>query len=209
MIRNILWDVDGTLFDTYPAMTYAISQALNALGASTPLNVIDGLARQSLDHCFATLAQRHRLDQDALGSRYRAIYRGVALAHQRPLPGVEEVCAWIHGRGGCNVAVTHRGVHTTQALLDAHHLAPRFSGIISVEDGYPRKPDPAMVLAALARYALDPDETLMVGDRELDILAGQAGGVRACLIGPPASTTAADFQVDHYAHLLALLQSAP
>ena len=43
MIRNILWDVDGTLFDTYPAITYAISKSLNKMGLSIALNVIDGV----------------------------------------------------------------------------------------------------------------------------------------------------------------------
>ncbi|MFO7583234.1 MAG: hypothetical protein R6W69_00780 [Anaerolineales bacterium] len=48
MIRHLLWDLDGTLFDTYPAITYAISKSLNELGGAMALNVIDGLARQSI-----------------------------------------------------------------------------------------------------------------------------------------------------------------
>ena len=49
-VRNILWDVDGALFDTYPAITYALSRTLNELGLSIALNVIDSLARQSISH---------------------------------------------------------------------------------------------------------------------------------------------------------------
>ena len=205
MIRNILWDVDGTLFDTYPAITYAISQALNGLGKSAALNVIDRLARQSIDHCLATLAQRFDLDRDLLRQRYLAAYAALPLANQPPLPGVEAVCAAIHRRGGRNVAVTHRDVRSTQALLDAHGLAPLFAGIVSVEQGYPRKPDPAMALAALAIYGLDPAVTWMVGDRELDIQAGRAAGLRACLYGRAALAQPADFQIDHCSQLLALL----
>lgn len=206
MIRNILWDVDGTLFDTYPAMTYAVSRALNELDISVPLNVIDGLARQSLEHCFTALAQRHRLDPDLLRSRYHAAYAQLPPANQPPLPGVAQVCAHIHGRGGCNVAVTHRSVASTQALLDVHGLAPLFAGIVSVAQGYPRKPDPAMVLAALERFGPDPAETLMVGDRALDIQAGQAAGVRACLFGRAQLAAPADFKVDDYGQLLAWLR---
>ena len=205
MIRNILWDVDGTLFDTYPAITYAISQALNGLGQVAALNVIDSLARQSIEHCMATLAQRFRLDPDLLRRRYLAAYASLPLANQPPLPGVEGVCAAVQRRGGRNVAVTHRDVRSTQALLDAHGLAPLFAGIVSVEQGYPRKPDPAIVLAALRLHALEPAETWMVGDRELDIQAGQAAGVRTCLYGRASLAQPADLLIDHYSQLLAHL----
>ena len=66
VIRNILWGVDGTLFDTTPAITYAISKSLNEPGHSLALNVIDGLACQSLDHCLTTLSKRFKLDPKLL-----------------------------------------------------------------------------------------------------------------------------------------------
>jgi phosphoglycolate phosphatase-like HAD superfamily hydrolase len=207
-MRNILWDVDGTLFDTYPAITYAISQALNGLGQVAALNVIDSLARQSIEHCMATLAQRFRLDPDLLRRRYLAAYVSLPLANQTPFPDVAEVCARICQRGGMSVAVTHRDVRSTQALLDAHGLAPFFTGIVSVEQGYPRKPDPAMVLAALAIYDLDPAVTWMIGDRALDIEAGRIAGVHTCLFGRARVPQPVDLHIEHYSQLLALLESA-
>jgi HAD superfamily hydrolase (TIGR01509 family) len=208
VMRNILWDVDGTLFDTYPAITYAISQALNGLDESAALNVIDSLARQSIDHCLATLAQRFDLDQDLLRQRYLAAYAALPLANQPPMPGVEAVCAAIRQHGGQNVAVTHRSARSTQALLDAHGLAPFFAGIVSVEQGYPRKPDPAMVLAALETYALDPVDTWMVGDRALDIEAGRAAGVWTCQYGRNCAAPPPDLAIKHYRELLALLAAS-
>jgi HAD superfamily hydrolase (TIGR01509 family) len=208
VIRNILWDVDGTLFDTYPAITYAISQALNGLGESAALNVIDSLARQSIDLCLATLAQRLSLDTEVLRRRYLAAYAALPLANQPPLPDAAEVCARICQRGGMNVAVTHRDVRSTQALLDAHGLAPLLAGILSVEQGYPRKPDPAMALAALVTFDLDPAVTWMIGDRALDIEAGRAAGVHTCLFGRACAPQPVDLHIEHYSQLLALLESA-
>jgi HAD superfamily hydrolase (TIGR01509 family) len=205
MFRNILWDLDGTLFDTYPAITYAISKSLNEMGLSVALNVIDGLARQSIAHCLETLSQRFKLDPDLLGDRFAESYRRIDPANQPPYPGVRDVCALIHARGGLNVIVTHRGGHSTQRLLETHHLAAYFDAIFSVEQGYPRKPDPAMLLAALDKYSLNPDETLVVGDRELDIQAGQAAGIRTCQFGPVELKAPADFQVSSYAQLLEYL----
>ena len=100
---NIFWDLDGTLFDTYPAMTFAMSKALNEMGCSVALNVIDGLARQSLERCLQTLVQRFKLDPDLLRARFAESYRRVDPANQPIFPGVREVCELIHARGGMNV----------------------------------------------------------------------------------------------------------
>ncbi|MGD8405265.1 MAG: HAD-IA family hydrolase [Anaerolineales bacterium] len=205
MIRNILWDVDGTLFDTYPAITYALSKALNEMGLSVALNVIDSLARESLSHCVETLAQRFKLDPDLLRARFAESYRMVDPANQPPYPGVYEVCEWIRAHGGVNVIVTHRDVQSKQRLLDIHELSPLFSDIFSVDQGYSRKPGPSMLLAALESHRLDADETLMVGDRDLDIQAGQAAGVRTCLFGNAQRNIPADIRISDYNQLLDIL----
>jgi HAD superfamily hydrolase (TIGR01509 family) len=207
-ILNILWDVDGTLFDTYPAIIYAISKSLNEMGLSIAFNVIDGLARQSLDHCVETLSQRFKRNPGLLRRQFAESYRTIPPANQPPFPGVGELCAYIHTHGGLNVAVTHLSVQSTQALLEAHRLAPFFNDILSVEQGYPRKPSPAMVLAVLEKHAMNPTETLLIGDRDLDIQAGRAAGVRTCVFGQAELTTPADFQIGHYSQLLSLLQDA-
>ena len=205
MIKHILWDLDGTLFDTYPAITYAISKSLNEIGQSVALNVIDGLARQSIAHCLEALSQRFKLDRGLLEARFAEAYRVIDPANQTPFPGVQEVCSVIHRRGGLNIIVTHRGLQSTQRLLDTHDMAASFDDIFSVEQGYARKPDPAMLLAAMEKYHLDPAETLLVGDRELDIQAGQAAGVRTCLFGSADLTVPADMRVANYQQLLAIL----
>ena len=205
-ILNLLWDVDGTLFDTYPALTFAISRSLNELGQTMELNLIDALVRQSYNHCVEVLAQRFILDPNRLKERFSEAYRSVSPANQTPFANVREVCSRIYEHGGVNLTVTHRSVQSTEDLLNAHRLALFFSDIFSVEQGYPRKPDPAMVLAALKKFALNPTETLLIGDREIDIQAGQAGGVHTCLFGKAELTTPADMQIENYNQLLTSLK---
>jgi HAD superfamily hydrolase (TIGR01509 family) len=205
MIKNILWDLDGTIFDTYPAITYAISKSLNEMGFSLALNVIDGLARQSIDHCMETLSQRFKLDPDLLGAQFVKSYREISPAKQIPFPGVREVCTWIHQHDGLNVIVTHRRVQSTQKLLDFHKLSSCFDDILSSEQGYPLKPDPAMILIVLEKYHLRPAETIFIGDRELDIQAGRAAGVRTCLFGNLEIPTPVDIMINNYDHLLTKL----
>lgn len=207
MIRNILWDVDGTLFDSYPAITYALSKSLNEMGLSIALNVVDGLARESISHCVETLSQRFKLDPDLLRRRFTDSYRTVDPANQLPFPGVCEVCKFIYERDGLNIAITHHSVQSTQMLLDAHGLAPYFTAIFSMEQSYSRKPDPAMVLVALEKHALDPDQTLLVGNRNLDIQAGEAAGIRTCFFGAPNPAIPADIHISNYNRLFEILST--
>lgn len=205
MIRNILWDVDGTLFDTYPAITYALSKSLNEMGFSMALNVIDALARESLSHCVETLSRRFKLDPDLLRRQFTESYLTVDPANQPPFPDVRKVCELIHTRGGLNLIITHRSVRSAQRLLDAHHMTAYFEKIYSAEQGYPAKPDPAMVLAALETYAMHPDETLLIGDRNIDIQVGREAGVRTCLFRRTELKIPADFQIKHYVQLEEIL----
>jgi HAD superfamily hydrolase (TIGR01509 family) len=207
VIQNILWDVDGTLFDTYPAITYAISKSLNEMGVTVALNVIDGLVRQSIERCIVTLSQRFKLDPDLLGARFAESYRRMDPAYQPPYPGVEAVCRTVHERSGVNSIVTHRSLDSTSKLLDTHMLSAYFDSIFSIEQGYPRKPDPGMVLAALEKHELDPSQTLLIGDRDLDIQAGQMAGVRTCSFGTPNLTVPAEMHVSNYSQLLELLSN--
>jgi phosphoglycolate phosphatase-like HAD superfamily hydrolase len=205
VFKNILWDVDGTLLDTYPAITYAISKSLNEMGLSVPLNVIDGHARQSISDCVKTLSQRFKLDPDLLRDKFTESYRAISPANQTPFPGVREICEFIHQSGGLNIAITHYGIESARTLLNAHNLSALIDDIFSAKQGYPAKLESSMLLAKLEMHNLNPRETLLISNRNLDLQAGRAAGIRTCLFGQAELTTPADLQISEYRYLLNVL----
>ncbi len=207
MIKNILWDADGTLFDTYPAITYAINRSLNAMGLTVAMNVVDSLVRQSLNHCVQGLAQRFKMEPDFLRRRFEESYNTISPVNQPPYPDVPAVCEYIYRLGGKNIILTHRGVQSTQVLLGVHNLSRLFHAIYSIEQGYPRKPDPTMVRAAIEEHSLTPDETIMVGDRMIDVQAGKAAGIQSCLFGQVQPPGLVDYQFQDYEQLLAYIKN--
>jgi phosphoglycolate phosphatase-like HAD superfamily hydrolase len=68
-------------------------------------------------------------------------------------------------------------------------MAHLFTDIISHDDGYPHKPDPSAFLTLIERHQLPREETLAVGDREIDVLAAHAAGLKAAHFGTEAITT--------------------
>jgi phosphoglycolate phosphatase-like HAD superfamily hydrolase len=193
MIRNIIWDVDGTLFDTYPAIARSFKAALSDLGKDASLDWIQGLAQVSLSYCAKTLAERYQLNQEDIEQKFDEHYDYVKPEDQPPFPGVVTICDYICSIDGKNVIVTHRGSESTTELLDAHKMGHYFVGCIARDAGYPRKPDSAAFEAILKLYDLKVEETIAVGDRDIDVLAAQGSGVFACLFGMENEGVVADF----------------
>ncbi len=207
MLRNIIWDVDGTLFDTYPAIDRAFQHALHDLGKSVHLERIDALARVSLNRCVSALAEEYQVCAEDIGERFEAHYGRMTPEEQPPFPGVTPICEYIRAIGGKNVIVTHRGQAGVAALLATHRMAGYFSGCIAREAGYPRKPDPAAFLAIMQAHELRPADTLTVGDRAIDVLAGKAAGVFTCLFGSGDEEAGADLVIHDFDELYAFIQA--
>ncbi len=208
MIRNIIWDVDGTLFDTYPSFSTSFQLALKDLGCDVPLDWIKQQARISIDFCVKALADRCQLDEDLIGEKFDFYYSSSTALDQPPFEGVIKICIFIKETGGENLIVTHRRETGLIELLDTFNMNQYFSGWTTADDSYKRKPDPEAFLVTLAKHKLAPIETLTVGDRTIDILAGQAAGIKTCLFGDTLPTCQPDLIVQNYAQLFEWLEKS-
>ena len=204
-IHNILWQVNGALFDTYPALTYSFSKALSGMGFSAALNVIDGLVRQSLDDSVDILSGRFKLDPQLLRQKFIESYRSISPASQMPFPGVQPICEFIHHNGDSNVALTDTGVEFASRLLETHQFSGWIADTLFMKNGNENQTDPSLLRAILDRYSLNPGDTLLITARGLDVQAGRMAGIRTCLYGKAETNFAADLQIEQYSQLLHLL----
>jgi phosphoglycolate phosphatase-like HAD superfamily hydrolase len=163
----LLWDFDGTLFDTYPPLIDSIARALADSGISEPRDSIDGLLSQTLALTLTTLADTHDLDRAELERQTYHYWRQVPIEAYAPFPGVIDLCRRFIRAGGQHYIFTHRGLDTLMQMLNHQGVAELFARIMTRDDGYPRKPDPAGFNALIARYELPRDRVLTIGDRDL------------------------------------------
>jgi HAD superfamily hydrolase (TIGR01509 family) len=208
MLKNIIWDVDGTLFNTYPAIARALRLSLNDLGRDSPLDQIEGLARGSMEACIRALAAEHALSSDQIMAGFSTHYAATKPEDEPPFDGVIRVCEHIRRIGGKNVIVTHRSRRGTEHLLQGNNLQQYFAGWITADDGYPRKPDPGAFYAAMQLHDLKPEETLAVGDRDLDIQAGRTAGLFTVRFGTASAAAIADLTIQDYSAMGDILAPA-
>lgn len=207
---RLIWDFDGTLFDTYPPLVSAIERALGDFNVSVPRAAIRQMLRGTLSGTIAKLVSAHELQADVFEARINSYHAQANVRENRPFPGAIQLLERILAAGGQNYLVTHRDLESLSAMLTWYRVDGLFADMITSDDDLPRKPDPTAFNAMIARHSLLRDQVLVVGDRDLDIQAGRAAHVHTCLYDAlPSPGVLPDFIIRTFAELEVILQFAP
>ena len=183
LLTACFWDFDGTLADTYPGLTRRLTAAAADCGISLdPVRGLD-LMKISLSHALHTLSEAHGVPLAALEEAWGRSKSLVSLRRTPPLPGIPETLRALSRRGCRHFLCTHNDLHALDFLRE-QGLLSLFTDFATREDGFPRKPAPDALLHLCRKHGLDPAACLMIGDRPLDVQAGQNAGMLSCLLDP-------------------------
>lgn len=172
LFDNFIWDFDGTLFDTYPMITPAYLAALKSFGISADKKEIYRLLKEKSS---AAVAKKYHLNFTEFTQAFH-YYEQADNFLPKSFPAVKEVLQKIVTQGKCNMILTHRSFLSTRKLLEKEQLDNYFTEIVGPENNFPRKPDPSSLNYLLKKYQLTPEDTVMIGDRLLDVKAGKNAG---------------------------------
>ncbi|EKK20202.1 HAD-IA family hydrolase [Fructilactobacillus florum] len=182
-MHNLIWDFDGTLFDTYPAMVTAFAKALAQNGIDEIEIDAEQIYQQLRVHSLASALQRFsaefKLSITELSASYHK-WEQLEIKLAKPMPHSHEVLKLVTSEGGENELETHRDQQSIELLTTAKMIS-EFSGVVTSQQGFARKPSPAGILYLLQHSKLQRENTAMIGDRKLDILAGQRAGLQTIL----------------------------
>ena len=166
-IKNILFDVDGTLLDSRRDIAAAQLWALHHLGVNTlvPEDIYPYIGKPLAETFTILLPEHlHRRIPEAT-EVYRDYYRAHAFDTSRLFPGVEETIKSLRTKGLHLATATIKSTETTAKVLGHFGIAEYFSHIQGTDDGA-FKPDPSIINSILARQRWDRTATLMVGDTD-------------------------------------------
>jgi HAD superfamily hydrolase (TIGR01549 family) len=184
VIKHIIWDFDGTLFDTYSAIVYSFVEVLRReFNLSYDALVIEQLVRADTKHCAEEIGRAHGIGADMILTKARSFYNMQDVVAEKPYDDAKEICAET-ARRGSNALVTHRDKDSTLRMLERFNMIELFVIIITGDDGFAPKPAPDSMQEVLRRGSLLKQETLAVGDRDLDIEAARRAGIRSAFFSP-------------------------
>lgn len=205
MIKHIIWDFDGTLFDSYPGMVNAFLRALKKYEIEAEYDEVLKLFLNS-----EKTAVQYYQNQFLLGEELTEVYQDekshIDLSNMLPFPYAKEVCQKIKEAGRYNYILTHRG-STTYDILRKNGMVELFTEIVTKDNQFARKPDPEAIYYLLDKYQIHPKEAMIVGDREIEILLGQKAKVKTCFYesGNREPELQADYRVKSLEEVLTIL----
>lgn len=212
-MKNCIFDFDGTLMDTSAVILATIKATIAAMGLPPRTeeqcrSIIGIRTNEAGRHLYPELEVSNEEFARAFRRNYEAIR---ASAEERAFPGVVSTLEHLRG-AGCGLAIaSSRRLESLNAYLDGLGIRQWFAVVVGADSVAKGKPDPEPVLTVLAATGWKADETLVVGDADVDILMGNAAGCPTCAVtygnGSPASLRAAapTYVVDSFPEVLAIM----
>lgn len=173
-----IWDLDGTLLDSYEAILSGIEETFAQFSIPYDKEKVRGfILKFSVQDLLERVAEERKLDVEVL-NQVRAQSLSEKNAQVVLMPGAREVLAWADEAGIQQFVYTHKGDNAFAILRDLG-LESYFKEILTSQSGFARKPSPEAATYLLDKYQLDPENTYYIGDRTLDVEFAQNSGIRS------------------------------
>ena len=189
MIKAVIFDLDGTLVNAYPAVSRSVNYTLNSLGFAPRSHTEIRRSVGSGDRKLLIHFVGEKLADQAI-----AIYRphhtkalGVKGA-VKLLPGARGVLKFLKGKGYKLAIASNRPTKFTRFILKVLGVWPFFDVVLCADRVGRPKPYPDILWAIAKRLSLDKSEVLYVGDMSIDVNCARRAGVRLVAVSTGSSS---------------------
>ncbi|KAF9774224.1 hypothetical protein IL306_007792 [Fusarium sp. DS 682] len=190
----VIFDFDGTLFDTHQAISHSIKLTFDSLlpASAPPESDVQKLIGSGLglkEVLKALHPSPDSFDQDEWTSTYRRFYNDKGQQLVSAFAGAKELLKMLHERNVPVAIVSNKGVAAVETALKNNGISTIPKDLIVGDNtpGATRKPDPGSfvnvlrpALTARGLPRVDVSKTLVVGDTEADLqFAVNIGGAKS------------------------------
>lgn len=184
MINTVIFDLDGTLLDTLDDLMDSVNFSLDRYGFKKR-------SREEI-RCFVGNGIRKLIERalpenytdddfEKVFEEFKQNYKVHCNDKTKAYPGVIELLKKLKEKNIRTAIVTNKAKFAADALNDIY-----FDGLVDVVmgavDGRPVKPDPYMVECVLESSGAKKEETLYVGDSQVDVMTGKNAGLRTIAV---------------------------
>ncbi|WOE33017.1 MULTISPECIES: HAD hydrolase-like protein [unclassified Acinetobacter] len=185
MIKNILLDLDGTLTDPYVGITASVRYALQKVGhpitADTDLDWIIGPPLKASLAKILNVELHDDLAEQALLA-YRERFSVTGLFENQLYPDVITTLHALKNKSYHIFLATAKPTIYAKQILQHFALTAYFNGIYGSELSGERTNKSELIAYILQQENLKPAESLMVGDRQYDVIGARENGLQVIAV---------------------------
>jgi len=172
---NILFDLDGTLTDSADGVTRSVQYALKMYNINTTTDELKPFIGPPLHYSFQEIYSFSEAEAYRAVEFYRDYYRDRGIYENRLYPGIAEMLIKLQQKGMQLFVATSKPTVFARRVLE-HFGIDRYFKLITGSNLDGSRVQKAEVIEAVINEAggLEPETTVMVGDREHDIFGARA-----------------------------------
>ena len=176
--KNIIFDLDGTLIDSFPGIDESLRHAASKIGKSLDVSDLKIHIGPPLPVMLSRMWPQHGDEiRNKVLTEFRSDYNNRGCLFSVAYPGISEALHQFQASGITLFVLTNKPEKPARRILEHLGLEPHFREILSPDSVTPplsMKSEGAVLLAK--KYSLVASETLLVGDSPDDLKAAQAAG---------------------------------
>ncbi len=209
-VQGVLFDLDGTLIDSYAAIAESLNHALEAAGRpALPADEVRRMVGRGLESLLSDALEGQGVEQGV--RRFRERYAQIYTCDTHLLPDVTETVRTLARRGYRMGVASNKPARFGRPILEQLGLVPPLQEILGPDLVDHPKPHPAMVRRLLEVLQLNPAQVVYVGDMPVDVETCRNAEI-PCWLVPTGSATLEELESSggdrillHFSDLLDLL----
>lgn len=179
--KLVIFDLDGTLVNAYPAITRSFNYAMIKIGAKPQsAGVIKRAVGWGDGNLLKPFVPKNKLDQALL--IYRKHHRVSLIKYSWLFAGVHKVLRGLKNKGYKLAVASNRPTEFSLILIRHLKLKKYFDYILCADKLKKGKPNPTILKKIMQQIGTKPSETVYVGDMALDAQAGRRAKVKTIIV---------------------------
>lgn len=183
MIKLIIFDFDGTLFDTKYDIARSVNLYLNELGFPSLKEEVlyrfigngsDYLLQRSLEEVEAKNFKNYSIE------RFLEIYKEEATKTVKPFDGIEYVLENLKDK--TLYIVTNKDEESARIILKKFDFEKYFKKVIGRDSFGIKKPDKRLMDIIIEIEKVNPEEILVIGDSEIDFEFAKSSNSKIAIV---------------------------
>lgn len=180
MFTTVLFDFDGTVFDTGEGITKSVQYALRKQGIEAETSELGFFVGPPLFDSFKNGFGMNDEQAAQAVADYRERYKPIGLYECSIYEGITELLTELKAMG-CKIGIaTAKPLHMAETLLKYGNVYDFFDVFCGSPENVHGRSKPEIITEALEKLGVcDKDNAIMIGDTRFDVLGAREVGIKS------------------------------